>query len=219
MSKTIAVVHGGTSHERDKSILYGKTISKVFRDAGNNVVEIHLHPNGSWTKDGSLQSLENAINGIPLLWNALVGEDGEKGLVEKLCAKCKVKVLGHSQVHTDISGSKKTLKEVLKQHKIKTPYHKTLHRDNLSNENLKHAYQMVGIPMIVKPVSGSGNKNIFFANNFPEYKQAVDSLLSNGYDVLVEKPISGKHVSCFVFFHNNLLHAHVYSEENLNKDS
>jgi D-alanine-D-alanine ligase-like ATP-grasp enzyme len=37
-------------------------------------------------------------------------------------------------------------------------------------------------------------------------------------DALVEKPIDGKHVSCFIFSHKGLLHAHVFSEEKLDRE-
>lgn len=217
-SKKIAVIHGGISHERANSILYGKSISRIFKDAGNNVIEIHLHPNGSWTKDGKIENLENALSGVESVWNALVGEDGENAMVEKLCAKCKVKVLGHGSLHTEISGNKKKLKDVLKQHKIKSPYSKTLDINNINSDELKCVYQMVGIPALVKPIVGSGGKDIFYVNNFAEFTHAVENIFQKGKSILVEKPILGKHISCFVFTHNNLLHAHVYSDEKLERE-
>lgn len=218
MPKKIAVIHGGTSHERDKSIQYGKTISKIFKDAGNNVVEIHLHPNGSWTKDGKIENLENALMAQENVWNALVGEDGETGLVEQLCDKCKVNILGHNRILTNISSNKKKVKDVLKQHNIKSPYSKTLSPKSINSEELKHAFQMVGLPMLLKPLSGSGEKNIYLANNFSEYVHAVESIFQLGKEVLVEKPIEGKHASCFVFLHKGLLYAHVYSDEKLERE-
>lgn len=218
MFKKIGVVHGGVMSGREKSVLNGRIISKVFRDAGNNVVEIHLHPNGSWTKDGKIENLENALVGMEHVWNALVGEDGENGLVEKLCHKCHVKVIGHKSLHTDLAANKKKLKDALKQHKIKVPYSKTLHQNKVNSEDLKHAYQMVGLPALVKPLAGSGGKNIHLINNFKEYTAAVESIFAAGQDVLVEKPIIGKHVSCFVFSHKGNLHAHVYSEDQLDRE-
>jgi D-alanine-D-alanine ligase-like ATP-grasp enzyme len=192
MSKKIAVIHGGVGHEREKSMHYGKAISKIFKDAGNNVVEIHLHPNGSWTKNGKIEHLESALTNVEHVWNALVGEDGESGLVEKLCHKCQVKVFGHKKLHVDLAADKKKIKDALKQHNIRSPYSKTLKADNINSENLKHVYQMVGLPMVVKPLNGSGGKNIFLANNFSEYSQAVEKIFQMGKDALVEKPIDGK---------------------------
>lgn len=216
--KKIAVVHGGVGHERGKSIMYGNAITKIFRDAGNNIVEIHLHPNGSWTKDGKIENLENALTGLEFLWNALVGEDGESALVETLCHKCHVKVLGHKSLHTELAANKKKLKDCLKQHKIKTPYSKVLHQYKINSEELKYVYRMVGLPALVKPLNSSGGKNIFLVNNFKEYINAVENIFANGLDVLVEKPIEGKHISCFVFEYKNNLHAHVYSDVDLGRE-
>ena len=217
-TKKVGVINGGTSHEREKSVLYGKTISKIFRDAGNNVVEIHLHPNGSWTRDGKVENLENALVGLENVWNALVGEDGEHGLVEKLCHKCHVKILGHKSLHTDLAADKKKIKDVLNQHKIKSPYSKTLSPKNINSEELKFAFQMVGLPLLLKPINGIGGKNIFYVNNFAQYTNAVENIFQLGKEVLVEKPIEGKHISCFVFSHKGLLHCHVYSDEKLERD-
>jgi D-alanine-D-alanine ligase-like ATP-grasp enzyme len=218
MKKNIAVIHGGVGQDRHKSVEYGKTITKIFRDVGNNVVEIHLHPNGSWTRDGKVENLENALTGMEHAWNALVGEEGENGLVEKLCHKCHVKIIGHKSLHTDLAADKKKLKDVLKQHKIKTPYSKVLHLHKVNSEDLKHAYQMVGLPALVKPLKGSSGRNIFFVNNFKEYTNAVENIFASGHDVLVEKPIVGKHISCFVFAYKGNLHAHVYSDVELERE-
>ncbi len=121
-------------------------------------------------------------------------------------------------MHTDLAANKKKLKDALKQHKIKVPYSKTLHQNKVNSEDLKHAYQMVGLPALVKPLTGSGGKNIHLINNFKEYTAAVENIFAAGQDVLVEKPIMGKHISCFVFSHKGNLHAHVYSEDQLDRE-
>ncbi len=207
--KVIGVVHGGVSSERDKSLHYGRHVTKILQDLGMDVLEMHLHPNGSWTVNGQVENVEEALKKTNKVWNCLVGVDGERGIVEKLCEKCKVKVLGHSLFHSNLSGDKKNIQLALAQHKIKSPYGKVLLKKNYNKETLKEIFSSVGVPAIVKPNVGSGMFGVAAVHNFPELEYAVEFLIGQGDDVLIEKVIPGIPVACFVFEHNNLLHTHI----------
>jgi D-alanine-D-alanine ligase len=209
MNKTVGVIHGGISHEREKSLQYGKYVTRILKELGMDILELHLHPNGSWTVDGKVENLEHSLKKVDNAWNCLVGSDGESALLENLCQKCGTKLVGHNMLHTDLSSDKNNLKLVLQQHKIKSPYGKVILKQNYSKEDLKSVFAFVGIPAIVKPLKGSGMWGIFFVNNFAEFENAVEFLISENQDVLVEKVIKGVPVSCFVFEHHNLLHTNI----------
>lgn len=216
MNKTVGIVHGGLSHEREKSLVYGKLVSKILSEAGIEVLDMHLHPNGSWTINGKTESLEDSIKKSDLVWNCLVGVDGENGALEELCAKCKTKVLSNGQLHSQLSHDKKNMQHVLAQHKIKSPYGKVILKNNFTTELLKEVFTYVGIPAIVKPLKNSGAWGVTVVSNWAEFEQAVNYLISENQDVLVEKVISGVPVSCFVMEHDNLLHTNIkIQDENL----
>jgi D-alanine-D-alanine ligase-like ATP-grasp enzyme len=198
--KTIGVVHGGVSHERQKSLEYGKNISKILESLGMNVLEMHLHPNGSWTVNGKVENVEESLKKVDKVWNCLV---------ENLCEKCRVKLVGHSVLHSHLSSDKKNLHHLLAQHNIKTPYGKTILKQNYSRDSVKEIFTTVGVPAIVKPLKGSGAWGVMVVNNFSELLNAVELLIEKNLDVLVEKLIVGTPVSCFVFEHNNLLNTNI----------
>jgi D-alanine-D-alanine ligase-like ATP-grasp enzyme len=85
---------------------------------------------------------------------------------------------------------------------------------------LKEVFSTVPLPAIVKPNNGSSMWGVIVVNNFAELKEAVEYLISQNQDVLVEKLVKGIPVSCFVFEHNNLLHTHIkiHSDDELSKD-
>jgi D-alanine--D-alanine ligase len=207
--KTIGVVHGGLSHERQKSLHYGKQVSKILENLGMNVLEMHLHPNGSWTVNGNVENIEEALKKTDKVWNCLVGVDGERGIVEGLCEKCRVKMVGHSQLHSHLSGDKKNIQFSLAQHNIKSPHGKVIRKKDYSKEKVLEVFSQVPVPAIVKPNTGSSMMGVFVVNNFTELEHAVEHLISQNEDVLVEKLIKGIPVSCFVFEHNNLLHTNI----------
>ncbi len=210
----ICVVHGGTSHERERSIVYGKKIVKILAvsDLENNnfnVFELHLHPNGSWTMNGNVASPEEILKKSHKVWNCFVGTDGESALLEGLCQKHGVKLLGHSALHTELASHKQDLKNLLSQHKIKSPYGKVIDCKKYSLEKLKEVFQFVGIPAIVKPLKNSGAIGISLVQSFGEMQNAVENLISESQDVLVEKVISGTPVSCFIYSHEGLINVNI----------
>lgn len=213
MKKTVGVVHGGLSHERDKSLLYGKHVEKILEMVGFDVVSLHLHPNGSWTVGGEIKNIEESLKKVDAVWNCLVGVDGENGEIEHLCQKCKTKILGHGTLHTHLASDKKKMQYALNQHGIKTPYGKVIHKKDYSKEKLLSAFGTVGIPAIVKPLSSSGVWGVTIVNNFAQLENAVEYLLSIDMDVLVEKVVPGTHVSCFVLEHNDLMHTTIKVSE------
>lgn len=208
-TQTIGVVHGGLSQERQKSLEYGRQVSKILQNLGMNVTEMHLHPNGSWTIDGNLENIEESIKKVDKVWNCLVGADGERGVVENLCEKCKVNMIGHTEMHSHLSANKKNLHLALAQHQIKFPHGKVILKKDYSKEKLLEIFSTVPVPAIVKPNTGSSMWGVLIVNNFTELEHAVEYLISQGEDVLVEKLIKGIPVSCFVFEHNNLWHTHI----------
>lgn len=217
---TFGVVHGGLSYEREKSLQYGKKVSKILEELGMNVVEMHLHPNGSWTVNGQVTNVEEAIKKTDKVWNCLVGVDGESGVVEELCQKCKVKLVGHTHIHSCLAGDKKNMQYALNNHKIKSPFGKVILKKDYSLEKLKETFSTVPFPAIIKPLSGSGAWGVKVASNFSEFEKAVEFLIAENKDVLVEKVITGTLVSCFVFEYENLLHTHikVHGDENVSRD-
>lgn len=212
MQKTIAVVHGGLSHERQKSLEYGKKVTNLLSELGMNVLEMHLHPNGSWTVNGDVADVESSLKKVDKVWNCLVGVDGESGIVEGLCERCRVKMVGHSTLHSNLAHNKKNLEFVLAQHKIKTPFGKVIYKKDFSKEKVQEVFATVPMPMIVKPNHGSSMWGVMLANNFQELFQAVEFLISQDLDALVQNVVKGIPVSCFVFEHNNLLHTHIKVE-------
>jgi D-alanine--D-alanine ligase len=215
MNQKIGVIHGGTEGERDVSVLYGKKVSKILTELGLQVTEFHLHPNGSWTIDGKVDNLEENLKKVDKVWNCLIGSEGEQGTVETVCDKHKVRVVGHTTLHSQLANDKKNLHKVLDQHKIDTPFGKVIFRKDFDRESVTDVFKLVSMPAIVKPLKGSGAWGVYVVNNFSELLGAVEFLISKNMDVIVEKLIVGTVFSVFVYEHKNLLHTHVKVHDSL----
>ena len=75
MSKTVAVLMGGTSAEREVSLVTGKACAEALREAGYQVVEIDV--------GRDVAALVEALTPAPdAVFNALHGRWGEDGCVQ-----------------------------------------------------------------------------------------------------------------------------------------
>lgn len=216
MEKTVCVVRGGTTHEIDKSVHYGKKILNILFELGVKSRDLYLHPNGIWTLDNSPINLEKMFQDFGpsiLIWNCLVGVDGESGIIEELCEKNGIKNSGHKYLSTKLASDKKNFLKFAKTHAYKTPYSQVIKSTN--REEILKVFVTVGIPAIVKPLKNSGLKNIFVVNNFTELEGTILKLLETGEQVLIEKLIKGVPVSVFVLEHQDLLHTNIHIYDNL----
>jgi D-alanine-D-alanine ligase-like ATP-grasp enzyme len=142
-----------------------------------------------------------------------VGVDGETGIVEELCERCKVKLVGHTHFHSHLVGDKQNFSYALEQHNIKVPFGKVILKKEYSKDKLKDVFSTVPFPAVVKPLRGSNGWGVNIVTNFAEFERAVEFLISDDKDVLVQKLILGVPISCFVFEHGNLLHTNIKADD------
>jgi D-alanine-D-alanine ligase len=77
MSRSVAVLKGGTSAERDVSLVSGAACAKALRDAGYDAYEVEV------TQD--IAALLEALTPAPdVVFNALHGRWGEDGCIQGL---------------------------------------------------------------------------------------------------------------------------------------
>ena len=68
----IAVLLGGTSPERDVSLMSGETVQRALAEAGAQVVPVDTAERGWWEQ----------LAGVELAFNVLHGGEGENGVVQ-----------------------------------------------------------------------------------------------------------------------------------------
>jgi D-alanine-D-alanine ligase-like ATP-grasp enzyme len=213
MSKKVAVLRGGKSHDRQKSLEFGLSVLNIlknFREHHITLSDIVIHPNGAWSVDGYLKSPEEVLKNIDLIWLATVGEDGEAGYVSEVLEKHNIKTIGHSTFSSKISHKKKNLHEIVSQHNIKTPYSKLIQKKNFTLQDILENFKFVGVPSIVKPDSSSGMFMVDLITHYEDLLQHSEKIIHNNHDVLIEKYISGISVSVFVYEYENILQTSIY---------
>ena len=117
IKKTVLIVMGGNSRERDISIQTGKACIKAIKKIGYNT-KIFDPKNESF-----LDINKNKAN---IIFNALHGEEGEDGYAQSFFEYLKIPYT-HSGVISSMNAMNKiSSKKIFLNHNIKTPKYKVL---------------------------------------------------------------------------------------------
>ena len=147
--RTVAVLAGGLSHERDVSLRSGRRLSSSLRDTGLYVEE--------WDVDAKLISRLNS--GRPdAVVIALHGGAGENGAVQSVLEMLGVPYVGADPQACRRAWDKPTAKDELARAGLSTPEWITLphatFRDLGAQDVLDALVARLGLPLILKPPQG-----------------------------------------------------------------
>ena len=126
--KTVLIVMGGNSRERDISIQTGKACIKAIKKIGHNT-KIFDPKNESF--------LDINKNKVDIIFNALHGEEGEDGYAQSFFEYLKIPYT-HSGVISSMNAMNKiTSKKIFIKHNVKTPKYKVLKKKLFSKKILQ----------------------------------------------------------------------------------
>ena len=175
--KTIAVVYGGVSSEREVSIRSGQNVSKALRKMGLNIIE--LDPANPSFFDASYD----------ILFNCLHGKWGEDGGLQGYCELRRIPYTGPGIGANSMGLNKVIFKSLMVQLNIPVP---------------KQLNEPTVFPCISKPVSeGSsiGVKIIKSKQHWDEEVQKNPAISGNQF--FIEEYINGRELTSGVIEANN----------------
>jgi D-alanine-D-alanine ligase len=181
MTKTVAVLHGGWSAEREVSLVSGKAVAAALRDRGHRVDLIDV------TRD--LEALLRALRPAPeVVFNALHGKGGEDGTIQGV-----LDMLGLPYTHSGlrpsaIAMSKPATKQVVAAVGIRTA------RGVVATPQQVVERHLFEPPYVVKPAeegSSVGVRIVRANDNAP----AIDLGAWHFGDALVEEYIPGRELT------------------------
>jgi D-alanine-D-alanine ligase len=177
--KTIGVLMGGMSSEREISIASGKAVARGLRKNGWKVVEIDVGPD----LPGQLLS-----NGIGIGWIALHGRFGEDGCVQGLLEVMRIPYTGSGVQACAISMDKIATKRALAGQGVRLPADTVLRRGEAAGE--------VTLPVVVKDPSGGSSIGVWICRTEGELKNALGQCESE--EILLEEYVEGEEITVAV---------------------
>lgn len=207
----VGVLRGGFGHEYEVSLKTGASVLKNLPADKYQPVDILITRDGVWHILGRPVSPEEAIRKVDIIFNALHGEFGEDGQLQRILDLSKVPYTGSGALASALGMNKPKAKEIFRQAGFKVPQDIILRRE-LHQDAEEAAYQVfrrLSPPWIVKPSASGSSIGLYLARNYQELASSLEEVFKITDDVLVEEYIKGREATCGVVdrFRNQDCHA------------
>jgi len=182
-----AVLLGGTSAEREISLMSGNGVLEALRAGG-----IDAHAFDPAQRD--LADLKR--EGFARAFIALHGRHGEDGTVQGALELLGIPYTGSGVMASAIAMDKTMTKRVWLAEGLSTPRWQWLDANDQSRERLRSVPDDLGLPLIVKPPREGSSIGITKVMGYSDMGEAIKLATTHDRDVLCEQFIDGDEVTC-----------------------
>jgi D-alanine-D-alanine ligase len=191
MAKHVGILLGGWSAERQVSLSSGKACCKALEEQGYRVTPIDVQPD--------IATVLTAV-APEVVFNALHGRVGEDGTIQGLLEILRIPYTHSGVLASALAMHKDRAKVVMKAAGVPVPEGIVVNRHDAAKEHVLPA------PYVIKPVSEGSSVGVIIVRE--ERTHPPQELLREdwafGEQVLVEKYIPGRELTCAVMGDNAL---------------
>ncbi len=192
MRTVVAVLRGGPSSEYEVSLQTGASVLEALDKETYDARDIFIDRAGKWHLHGVTMTPERALKGSDVAFNALHGEYGEDGQVQRLLERLQLPYTGSGPHASSIAFHKQRTREAASKLGVKVA-HGMLAEKTDDIETLAHQiFRSFPHPAIVKPVIGGSSVGTTVANNFAELQYALEQSFAVSPTALIEEFIKGR---------------------------
>ncbi|MEW6039956.1 MAG: D-alanine--D-alanine ligase [Elusimicrobiota bacterium] len=186
-NKTVGVLYGGTSAERDVSLKSGEAIIKALKKEKIKVIPVDVKSN--------FLSILSKIK-IDVAFIALHGPFGEDGVIQAVLESAGIPYTGSGVLASALAMNKLFAKEIFTYHKIPSPDWIGINKNYTGVRGLK-------FPLVVKPSSQGSTIGVSIVRNRSSLFAGIKKALKYGNEVIVEKYIPGREITVGVLGNAN----------------
>ncbi len=188
--KKVVVLAGGSSTEREISF---KTSEEMYKNLDKNkydvdIIAIPNEPSDEWV----VKLIQSKAD---IVISALHGGSGEDGTVQGLLECLNIPYVGTKVIGSAIGMDKNLSKQLMKLNHIPVADDIFIKQEE-EIKNYIDDINMLGFPLVVKPNKGGSSIGISIVNNFCELENAANEVKKMDDDILIEKYICGREVTC-----------------------
>lgn len=222
----VAVFMGGTSAERDVSLVSGATVVKGLREAGHEVLpidpakgfapladseikalnEIHEKPPESqglkqYSNEKIFETIKSPeLKKVDVVFLILHGGVGEDGTIQAMLDLMAIPYTGSGVLGSAVAMDKLLTKKLFIADSIPTPEYFLLYRgkDNNSSSIDKKIRSQFGYPAIFKPTTQGSSVGLSLVKNKDDISQALEYGYQFDRELLVENYIAGRELTVAV---------------------
>jgi len=194
----VAVLMGGTSAERQISIMSGTGVLAALRSQG---VDAHAFD------PAERELFELKREGFARCFIALHGRFGEDGSVQGALELLRIPYTGSGVLASAIAMDKVMTKRVWMAEGLPTPRYQWLSPEQRTRDHVRAVPDALGLPLIVKPPREGSSIGITKVAGYSQMQGAVELAAKYDADVLCEEFIEGEEVTCPVIGAGEHAHA------------
>jgi D-alanine-D-alanine ligase len=194
----VAVLMGGTSAEREVSLMSGAGVLKALRARG---VDAHAFD----PAERAMDALKR--DGFARCFIALHGRHGEDGTVQGALELLGIPYTGSGVMASSIAMDKVMTKRIWLHEGIPTPRYQLLRRGAFDRKQVVAVPDTLGLPVIVKPACEGSSIGVTKVMGYSGMVDAVQAASQTPDDILCEECIEGDEVTCPVLGEGDSAHA------------
>lgn len=193
----VGVLRGGPSSEYEVSLKTGASVLKNLPEK-YSPIDIFIDKSGVWHIQGIPHEPHNAFKKVDAIFNALHGEYGEDGKVQKILDTFSIPYTGSKTLASAVGMNKALAKNVFKSRGIKTPYFTVESNSQGVDEISLKLFKTFPMPAVVKPIASGSSVGVSIAYDLHGLKEALSKAFEYSNTVLVEEYIKGREATCGV---------------------
>ena len=185
----VAVLMGGSSAEREVSLMSGTGVLQALRSRG---VDAHAFD------PSETDLIELKRGGYARCFIALHGRHGEDGTVQGALELLGIPYTGSGVMASSVAMDKVMTKRIWQAEGLPTPKYVRLAADQLDAAQVRSVPDVLGLPLIVKPPREGSSIGVTKVQSHAQMQEAVTLSARYDADVLCEEFIEGEEVTCAV---------------------
>ena len=174
----VAVLYGGSSSEREISLITGKAVFESLQSKGLEVILVD-------TIDPFIEVLKTEK--VTHAWIALHGSDGEDGKIQSILNMLKIKYTGSDPITCSITMNKYFTKTILKSNGFKTPEFMVID----SSTQYENIIKKLKEPFVLKQCSEGSSIGIYIIESKVEYLQHFSEIEKSNDWIIAEQFMQG----------------------------
>jgi len=193
----VGVLRGGPSSEYEVSLKTGQTVLANLPEK-YAPHDIFISKGGDWHVEGVAYDPEDVVKHMDVIFNALHGEYGEDGKVQKFLEHHSVPFTGSGALASSLGMNKILSKKVFKDYGIKTPQYIRVTQEEFSPNLVREIYTGFSQPSVVKPAGLGSSVGVSIIKSLADIAPALELAFTFSPVVIIEEFIKGREATCGV---------------------
>ena len=208
------MLYGGRSVEHDISIRSAVNVYNYLDKTRFEPILVGITKKGRWFLQNSVEKAintadpvtpdfssdnpslisrkSNQSSGFDVVFPVLHGTDGEDGSIQGLFTALNTPVVGSDVLGSATAMNKLIAKQLLTQNNIPNTKYLYYHFSDKSTIDFDHVNEVLGMPVIVKPVNLGSSVGVSKASDRPSFMRAIEDTFSYDNGVLIEEFVQGR---------------------------